>query len=137
MDELSSQHNDILHQLASLSVSSSASVNLSESERSNPVLSQPVPTYAEVLSAPKAFTSTPNDVRSLPCLTGSADVDVAEVLSQFRLVGFRANAVAPHEGQFADNLSFEHLSIICDGACLTLYQQLMSCLLYTSPSPRD
>ena len=127
MDELSSQHNDILHQLASLSVSSSASVNLSESERSNPVLSQPVPTYAEVLSAPKAFTSTPNDVRSLPCLTGSADVDVAEVLSQFRLVvDFRAKAVAPHDEKFADNLAFERLSLICDGPCLTLYQQLMS-----------
>ena len=95
IDQLSTQLNDMLHQLASLSVSSSASVSLSESERSNPVMSQPVPTYAGVLSAPKAVTFTPNDVRSLPRLTGSADVDVAEVLSQFRLVvGFRAKAVA-------------------------------------------
>ena len=33
IDQLSTQHNDMLHQLASLSVSSSASVSLSESER--------------------------------------------------------------------------------------------------------
>ena len=80
-----------------------------------------------MLSAPKAVTFTPNDVRSLPRLTGSADVDVAEVLSQFRLVAcFRAKAVAPHDEKFADNLVFEHLSLICDGPCLTLYQQLMS-----------
>ena len=28
--------------------------------------------------------------------------------------------------KFADNLAFEHLSLICDGLCLTLYQQLLS-----------
>ena len=56
--------------------------------------------YAGVLPAPKAVTFTPNDVRSLPRLTGSADVGVAEVLPQFRLVvGFRAKAVAPHENK--------------------------------------
>jgi len=127
IDQLSAQHNEMLHQLASLSVSNTASASLSESERSNPVLSQPVPTYAGVLSAPKAVTFTPSDVRSLPRLTGSADVDVAEVLSQFRLVvGFRAKAVAPQDEKIADNLAFEHLSLICDGPCLTLYQQLMS-----------
>ena len=120
MDELSSQHNDILHQLASLSVSSSASVNLSESERSNPVLSQPVPTYAGVLSALKAVTFTPNDVRSLPHLTGNADVDVAQVLSQFRLVGFRVKAVAPNDEILADNLVLSICQLICDGPCLTL-----------------
>ena len=98
IDELSVQHNEMLHQLASLTVSSSASVSLSESDRSNPVPTQPVPTYAGVLSAPTAVTFTPNDVRSLPRLTGSADVDVAEALSQFRLdVGFRAKAVALHD----------------------------------------
>ena len=44
-----------------------------------------------------AVTFTPNDVRSLPRLTGSDDVDV-EVLSQLRLVvNFRAKAVAPHD----------------------------------------
>ena len=80
-----------------------------------------------MLSAPKAVTFTPDDLRSLPRLTGSADVDVAEVLSQFRLVvGFRSKAVAPHDENFEENLSFEHLSIICDGPCLTLYQRLMS-----------
>ena len=123
IDEFSEQHNNMLHQLASLSVSSSASVNLSESDRSNPVSTQPVPTYAGVLSAPKAVTFTPKDVRRLPRLPGSADVDVAEVLSEFRLVvGFRVNAVVPQDETFADNLAFEHLSLLCD----TLYQQLMS-----------
>ena len=85
IDELSDQHNNMLHQLASLSVSSSAS-HLSESDSSNHVPTQPVPVYAGVLSAPKAATFTPNDVRSLTRLTGSADVDVAEVLSQFALL---------------------------------------------------
>ena len=95
VDQLSTQHNNMLHQLACLSVSSSAPVSLPESDRSNPVTSQPVPTYAGVLSAPEAVTFTPNDVRSLPRVTGSTDVDVADVLSQFRLVvGFRAKAVA-------------------------------------------
>ena len=79
------------------------------------------------MSAPKAVTFTPNDVRSLPRLIGSTDVDVAEVYSQFRLVvGFRAKAIAPHDEKFADNLAFEHLSLICDGPFLTLYQQVMS-----------
>ena len=50
--------------------------------------------------------------REIPRLTGSADVIVAEVLSQFRLVvGFRANAVAPHDEKIADNnIVSEHLS---------------------------
>ena len=68
-----------------------------------------------------------NDVRSLPRLAGSVDVDVTEVLSQFRLVvGSRAKGVAPNNEKFWDNLAFGHLSLICDGPCLTLYQQLMS-----------
>ena len=68
-----------------------------------------------------------NDVRSLPRLAGSVDVDVTEVLSQFRLVvGSRAKGVAPNNEKFWDNLAFGHLSLICDGPCLTLYQQFMS-----------
>ena len=56
-----------------------------------------------MLSAPIAVTFTPNDVRSLPRSTGSADVDVAEVLSQFPLVfGFRVKAIAPHDEKFSD-----------------------------------
>ena len=117
----------MLQQLASLSVAGSSSATLSEPDPLNPLPVQPVPTYAGVLSAPKAATSTPNDVRSLPRLTGIVDIDVAEVLSQFRLVvGFRANVVAPHDEKFEDNLASEHLSLICDGPCLTLYQQPMS-----------
>ena len=55
-----------------------------ESNPSNPVPVQPVTSYAGVPSAPKAVSSTPNDVRSLPRLTGSIDVDVADDLSQNR-----------------------------------------------------
>ena len=33
--------------------------------------------------------------------------------------------IAQHDDKFADNLAFEHLSLICDGPCLTLYQQLV------------
>ena len=151
----------MLQQLASFGVSSSASVILSESDPSNPAPTQLVSTYAGVPSSPKAVTFTPNDVRSLPRVTGSVDVDVAEFLSQFRLVvGFWAKTVAPNDEKYADNLAFEQLSLICDCPCLTLYPQLMSetidwcanvvnaeninnpgsftaCLLYTSPSPRD
>ena len=127
IEELSVHHDNMLQQLANLSVSSFESVTLSESVPSTPVPTQPVPAYAGVLSAPKAVTFTPNDVRSLPRLTGSADVDVAEVLSQFHfVVGFRAKVVAPNDEIFADNLALEHLSRICDGPCLTLYQQRMS-----------
>ena len=114
-EALSEQHNSMLQQLASLSVSSSpaASVTLSESNNSNPVPPvQSAPTYAAVLSAPNAVTFTPNDVHGLPGLNGSADVDVAEVLWQFRLVvGSRAKFVAPIDDNFADNLAFEHSSL--------------------------
>ena len=66
-------------------------------------------------------------MRSLPRLTSSADIDVAEGLPQFRLVvGFRAKTVAPNDEKFADDLACENLSLICDGPCPTLYQQLMS-----------
>ena len=127
INQITDQHNSMLQHLASMSVSGSSSAALSETDPLTPLPVQTVLTYVGVLSAPKAVTFTPNDVRSLPGLTGSADVDVAEVLSQFRLVvGFRANAVAPHDEKFADDLAFEHLSLICDGPCLTLYQQLMS-----------
>ena len=124
IEELTDQHNSMLIQLASLKVGSNSASAVNVSTDSASV---PVPTYAGVLSAPKSVTFTPNDVRTLPRLNGSADVDVAEVLSQFRLVvGFRAKSVAPNDEKFADNLAFEHLSLICDGPCLTLYQQLMS-----------
>ena len=79
-----------------------------------------------MLSAPKAATFTPNGVRSLPRLTGSADVDVAEISSQFRLVvGFRAKAVTPNDEKLADNLALSICQLICDGPCPMLYQQRM------------
>ena len=93
ISQFSDQLNSMLKQLASLSVSGSSSAASSESYPLNSLPVQPVPTYAGVLSAPKSVIFTINDVRSLPRLTGNADADVAEVLSQFRLVvGFRRAA---------------------------------------------
>ena len=79
-----------------------------------------------MLSAPKVVNFTPNDVRSLPRLTGNADVDVAQVLPQFRLVGFRVKAVAPNDEILADNLVLSICQLICDGPSLMLYQQRRS-----------
>ena len=98
-EELSQQQNDMLHQLACLSISSS-SASVNESNPSNPAPTvQPAMAYPgvlPVLSALKAVSFTPNDVRSLGRVTGSVDVDVdvAEILSQFRLAGFRAKALS-------------------------------------------
>ena len=64
-----------------MTVSDYASVTLSGSDPSNPVPVQPVRTYAGALSATKVVTYTPNDVRSLPRLTASVDVEVAQGLS--------------------------------------------------------
>ena len=65
-----------------------------------------------MLSAQKSLPTAPINVRSLPRLTGNADIDVAEVLSLFRLaVGFRAKNVALNDEKFADTLAFEHMSL--------------------------
>ena len=83
----------------------------------------------QVLSAPMAVTFTPNDVRSLPRLPGSDDVDVVEVLSQLRLVvDFWAKAVAPHDENLRITL---HLNTCLSSAMVlvlrcTKYQQRMS-----------
>ena len=76
-----------------------------------------------------AVTFTPNDVRSLPRLPGSDDVDVVEVLSQLRLVvDFWAKAVAPHDENLRITL---HLNTCLSSAMVlvlrcTKYQQRMS-----------
>ena len=72
IEQLSDQHNSMLHQLASPKVgfSTSTAVNLSGADSAT---SGPVPTYEGLLSAQKPISITPNDVRSLPRLTGSAD----------------------------------------------------------------
>ena len=68
-----------------------------------------------------------NDVRSPPRLTGSVNVGVAEVFSQFCLVvSFREKAIARDDETFADNLAYDHLPRSSDGPCLTLCQQVMS-----------
>ena len=125
IEGLSEQQMGILPQLASVSVASGSAVSLSECNNSTTaVQSDPIQSvfkYLGVLSAQQTIMLTPNDVRSLPRLNGSADVDVAEVLSHLRLVvGFQTKYVAPDDDKFADNLAFEYLSLICHGPCLTL-----------------
>lgn len=118
IEVLRGQHNARLQQLAGLSVASSpaASVTLSGSNTSitvQLVAVQSAPTKAWVLSTPKTVTFTPNDVHSLPRLNGSADVDIAQVLKQVRLVvGFLTKSVATNDDNFADNIVFEHLSVM-------------------------
>ena len=64
-------------------------------------------------------------LRDLLKLGGSRDVDVAAVLSQYRLVAdFKAKTVRPNDEEYADSLAFEHHSLICDGPVITRYQQL-------------
>ena len=55
--QLSDQHNSMLQQLASVSLSGSSSAASSDPDPSNSLPVSPVPTYAGVLSAPKAVTS--------------------------------------------------------------------------------
>ena len=62
-DQRAIRHNSMLQQLASMSVSGTSSAAISESAPSNPLPFQPAPAYAGVLSAPKAVTFTPNDVK--------------------------------------------------------------------------
>lgn len=79
-------------------------------------------------SKPKNIVITQGDVRHVPRLSGGVDTDVAGVLSQHRLVvGFRAKSAPTDDGNFADQLVFEHLSLMHNGAVLTLYQQRMGC----------
>ena len=62
---------------------------------------------------------TAGDVRRPPCLDGSPDVDVAAVLSQYRLVAdLRVKAVRPNDEEYANSLAFEYLSLVCDGSAL-------------------
>ena len=68
----------------------------------------------------------------MPRLTGAADVDVISCLSQYRLVcSFRLKAGVSSSlsdaelVKLTDEVAFEHLSLICDGPVLLLYQHIM------------
>ena len=123
--QLSKQTELLIERLVSMSgpTSSTSSVNQAS------VLSSSVPplSFAQVAATPKTTTLTASDVRRLPRLDGSPDADVPAVLSQYRLAaGFKAKGVRPDDVPYADCLAFEHLSLICDGPVLALYQQLSS-----------
>lgn len=87
--------------------------------------------FAQVLGKPAPVVIPPADVRRVPRLTGAPDVDVPKILTQHRLVvGFLANTARPHGDDLGDALAHEHFMLICDGPCITLYQQLMSGQIY-------
>ena len=82
--KISAQTEMLMDRLVSItsSVSGSGSVNPAPSVPS-PVT--PLP-FAQVAAIPPTAVLTASDVRRLPLLDGSPDVDVASVLAQFRLV---------------------------------------------------
>lgn len=61
--------------------------------------------FAHVAATPKVTSLTASDVRRLPRLDGSPDVDVAAVFSQFRPVaGSKPKTVRPNDEEHADSL---------------------------------
>ena len=123
--QLSSQTALLMDRL--VSIASATSSNGSVNHATQPIVQPIVPplSFAQVVATPKTTVLTTGDVRRLPRLNGSADVDVAAVLSQYRLVaGFKAKSVRPNDETYGDSLAFEFLSLICDDSVLTLYQQL-------------
>ena len=76
---------------SSQSTSSSPTASVQQQETSVPSLAQ---AFAQV-SSPKSKCAviTPQDVKEVPRLTGSAEVDVISVIQQYRLVrSFRVKA---------------------------------------------
>ncbi len=132
IDELSPQTMDLMDRLVSVSSQSDSSVAPAAVQQNDPVPSL-AKSFAEALSSkPKRVVLSSQDVKQVPRLTGSADTDVISCLQQFRLVcSFRVKAVAPagmSEAELitaADEVAFEHVSLICDGLVLTLYQHIM------------
>ena len=68
----------------------------------------------------------------MPRRNGSADIDVISGLQQYRLVcSFRVKVTVSSGTseselvKLSDQAAFEHLSLICDGPVLTLYQHIM------------
>ena len=132
--ELSPQTMELMSRLVSLasseSKSSSPAASVQQQETSVPSLAQK---FAEVLSPKsKRVVITSHDVKQVPHHTGSADVDIISVIQQYRLVcSFRVKAgistgVSDAElVKLSDDVAFEHISLICDGPVLTLYQHTM------------
>lgn len=82
---------------------------------------------------PKTVTLTQADVKPLPRLSGSVeiensnDVDVQSVLTHHRtVVGFRAQSVRPNDPSYGDEITFGCFSLTLDGPVAMTYQQLMS-----------
>ena len=86
--ELSPQTMELMSRLVSLAISesksSSPAASVQQQETSVPSLAQ---TFADFLSPEsKRVVITSQDVKQVPRLTGSADVDVISVIQQYRLV---------------------------------------------------
>lgn len=100
-----------------------------------PLSSEPgLKSLAAALSPPpKHVVITPADVKQIPHLSESQDVDVNACLAQYRLVcGFKTkqtnhvNLSEEEIEKLGDAAAFEFCSLICKGSTLSLYQQLMS-----------
>lgn len=135
ISELSAQTMELMDRLVSLQSPAAAL-----QQDSVPSLAR---SFAEVLSSkPKRVVLTSQDVKQVPRLTGSADVDVISCLQQYRLVcSFRVKANAASSVtdaelvKLSDEVAFEHVSLICDGMVLTLYQHVMEGRInWTQPS---
>ena len=119
-------------------------VSLKQSVSSSQSSAPSMASLAEVLShrAPRRVSITAADVKQLPRLNGSTDVDVISALSQFRVVcSFRVKAAAPTTTtaaeieRMSDQAAFEHVSLICDGPILQLYQQISDgCIDWQNPN---
>ena len=72
-----------------------------------------------MLSKPETVTTTPADVRRVPCLFGGADTDVSKVFSQYRLViRLRAKSAGTDNEKHADQMHLNTCLIFVVGPCL-------------------
>ncbi|CAN0377767.1 unnamed protein product, partial [Scytosiphon promiscuus] len=129
IDELPPQIMTFMDQLVSIQSGVPAS-NAAPPLSSDPALKSLV---AALSPQPRNVVITPADVKRIPHLCPSDNVDVNSCLAQFRLVcGFKVKSAHPvtaseeHLERVGDSVAFEFCSLICKDDTLVLYQQLMS-----------
>ena len=121
----------IMESLASIAPSSNKS-SVSAVEVGSTGGVPPKVTFADVVAAQKTVTLGQSDVKRVPRLKsspeiGDSDIDVQAILNAYHTVArFKAFSVRPGDEEYADQVAFEFLSLICDGHAATMLQQLMS-----------
>lgn len=82
---------------------------------------------AQFLGKQAPVVISPAGFSRVPRLNGAPDVDVSEILAQYRLVvGFWAKTARNNDKDFADALAHEYFSLICDGPCPTINEHVFS-----------